>query len=100
MIKWIVSVRMTERVIAIQKARGSGDNAKEDRRGGRGKSKKTPQTEGVDIRMEGVNIQDVRAYSARHQIWIDQQCRGRNRHTAIRGNSTSTGSSGRPPEGM
>ena len=60
----------------------------------------TTHTEGVDIRMEGVPMQDVRAYSVRHQIWIDQQCRGGNRHTTIRGNSMSTGSSGRPPEGM
>ena len=100
MIKWIASVRMAERVIARRKARGSGDNAKEDRRGGRGKSNKTTHTEGADILMEGVPMQDVRAYSVRHQIWIDQQYRGGNRHTAIRGNSTSTGSSGRPPEGM
>ena len=34
MIKWIASVRIAERVLARRKAKGSGDNAKEDRRGG------------------------------------------------------------------
>ena len=103
LIKWAASFRVAENVLARGKLRGTVRVTAPLRRGGRGKGKNSPSRD-VNPRggdQEGsleVQQRPVRAYSARHQHWLNAQV-GRQVVTTTVINESHTGDTGRPPDG-
>ena len=102
-VKWAASFRVTESVLARGKLRGKVSTTAKLRGGEQGKGKKRPSRDVNPRRGDqdgGLEVQQrpVRAYSVRHQQWINAQV---DRHVPrqVVVDESHTGDTDRPPDG-